>query len=182
MRRIQGTKKLFSQWSTLFIFVTKLFPKSVLLYHRCPSSGDACCSPSPTPLPPHWSLIHSVPPPTPNLLSVWQPKWALQGGIYAIVQKKTYHWILTDLQKNIQSVLNFDTIQSESKQVLAHSKHSKTYIFYTPHSLDQLVLSDLFQMFFSSFFYSESPFPQGPRSVSSLQHSLLLWKGAFMEF
>lgn len=118
-----GNKKLFSQWSTLFTFLTKLFPKSVLLYHRCPSPGDICCSPSPAP---------RVPPPTPNLLSAWQPQWALQGGTYAIGQRKTYHWILIDLQENIHSVLNSDTIQSESKTSSGTQQALRNMYFLCP--------------------------------------------------
>ena len=124
-----GDKKLFSQWSTPFTFVTKLFPKSVLLYLRCPRSGGVCCSPSPAPLPPHWSLIHL---PTSNLLSAWQPQWALQCGTYATVQRRTYHWILIDLQEGIQSVLNSDTIQSESKTSSGTQQALRNVYFLCP--------------------------------------------------
>ena len=115
-----------------FHFCYQTIPKSVFLCHHCPSSGGACGSPSPTPLPPHWSLIHNVPPPTPNLLSAWQPQWALQCGTYAIVQRKTYHWILIDLQEGIQSVLNPDTIQSESKTSSGTQQALRNMYFLCP--------------------------------------------------
>lgn len=123
MRGTQGTKNCFLNDQLFSLLLPNYFPNLSFSTTAALVQGTSAVPPPPAP---------RVPPPTPNLLSAWQPQWALQGGTYAIGQRKTYHWILIDLQENIQSVLNSDTIQSESKTSSGTQQALRNMYFLCP--------------------------------------------------
>lgn len=179
--RDTGNKKLFSQWSTLFTFVTKLFPKSVLLYHRCPSSGHLLfplpCSAASTLVSHSW---RPTPHPKSTLCETAQmssPRWYLRHCAEKNLSLSP-HWPPGKHPECLK--LWHHTLRIKNKYW--HTASTQKRVFFMPLSLETSWCSMICFKCFSPFLYSESPFPQGAHSVSSLRHSLLLWEGAFMEF